>query len=388
MLTARILAAAPLPMPSASGIEIVGAVAYVISDDAPFLYRFRAADLAPLEPLRLFETPHFATGRIPKKRKPDLEALTFLPPLPRDPSSLLLAGSGATAAREQGFWVNFGYSMLDGVSVYPASFSVLYRVLRLHLPAGQPLNIEAMAATTEHLWLFHRPVGTVAGRLAFRLTQADADASLRPPHRPPVTLRAYPYRVPDLDGQFGGLSGATFFDEKLFVTASVEATTDPVLDGEVLGSFVGLLNPKKPSEGQFVQLAWPDGRPFREKVEGIAVRARTTAGYELLLVTDDDRGGSTVLVVEGGGGVRHRKSPRTLVQSFPAHVDFPATQVSGCPTHMDRPSASGPRCPAPLDCARTIGPDCPVPVDCPGGLSTWRRAVPDCPSTPGTFYYF
>ena len=145
------------------------------------------------------------------------------------------------------------------------SFAALYRVLRPHLPAKQPLNIEAMAATADHLWLFHRPVGTTAGRLAFRLSQREAHSCFHPPYRPPAALRAIPYAVPDLQGQPGGLSGATFFEEKLFVTASVEVTTDPVRDGEVLGSFVGLLDPQKLTDGQFAHLAWADGRPSARK---------------------------------------------------------------------------------------------------------------------------
>jgi hypothetical protein len=298
MLRATILSSAPLPLPSASGIEIVGETAFVISDDAPFLYRFGAADLVPNEPIRLFETAHFSSGRIPKALKPDLEAMTYLPPLPHDFGTLLLAGSGASSVREGGFWIDFGLQSASSLTVFPVSLTVLYQSLRQYLPAGQALNIEAMAATAEHLWLFQRPVGTTAGRLGFRFKMEDAYAAIRPPHRVPPTIRPRLYTVPEVDGYPGGLSGATFFEDRLFVTASVEKTHDPVLDGEVLGSFVGILDPKKRLNGHFAQLTWPDGKPFREKVEGVAVRRKTAVSYELLLVTDDDRGGSTVLVVE------------------------------------------------------------------------------------------
>lgn len=299
MLTVRIISSAPLPLPSASGIEIVGDTAYVVSDDAPFLYSFRAADLAPNQPVRLFETAHFSSGRIPKDLKPDLEAMAYLSATATAPGGLLLAGSGATAARETGFWVADAAAPGGSATVYPVVLGALYRALRAELPPGQLLNLEALAATTEHLWLFQRPVGTTAGRVCFRVPLGTARAALQPPYPVPPTRRPLPYRVPDLDGQPGGLSGATFFDDRLFVTASVEVTTDPVRDGEVLGSFVGLLDPAKLLDGHFAQLAWPDGRPFREKVEGVAVRHRLGPGrYELLLVTDDDRGGSTVLVVE------------------------------------------------------------------------------------------
>ena len=301
MLTATILSTAPLPLPSASGVEIVNDTAYVVSDDAPFLYPFRAADLAPGEPLRLFEPEKLKAGRIPKKHKPDLEAIALLPAGAAGPAGLLLAGSGARPTRETGYWVAFDGA---GRPAAPAAVSLaaLYDALREHLPAGQKLNIEALATTDTHLLLFQRSVGTVAGRCCFRLPLAEARALLgaaagADTESVAPTIEMAPYAVPDLDGQPGGLSGATIHAGRLLVTVSVEITDDPVCDGQIVGSFVGLFDPDDLTTGAFAHLVWPDGRPFREKVEGLAVRAHTAAGYELLLVTDDDQGHSTALVV-------------------------------------------------------------------------------------------
>ena len=66
----------------------------------------------------------------------------------------------------------------------------------------------------------------------------------------------------------------------------------------MLGSFIGVVN-LDTQTASFAQLAWADGRAYRGKVEGLAVRRTIAAGhYELLLVTDDDLGGSTALVAE------------------------------------------------------------------------------------------
>jgi len=79
----------------------------------------------------------------------------------------------------------------------------------------------------------------------------------------------------------------------LFVSASVEDTADAVLDGAVLGSFVGVVDVVA-GTATLAQLAWADGRPYFGKVEGLAVRQQLAPGhFELLLVTDDDAGGST-----------------------------------------------------------------------------------------------
>ncbi len=296
MLTATILSSAALPLPSASGIELVGATAYVISDDSPFLYRFRATDLTPHEPIRLFEPEKIVEGRIPKKRKPDLEAIALLPADAAGGAGLLIAGSGSKKRRDGGFWVALDPDGATG-AVQPLDLEALYDVLRDHLPADQKLNLEALAATDTELLLFQRSVGTAAGRVCFRLPLPAVRALLHTEAPPIPAFQGMPYNVPDLDGQPGGLSGACVFEGRLFVTASVEISDDPVRDGEVLGSFVGLLDLRQPADGHFAHLAWPDGRPFREKVEGVAVRQKTATGYELLLVTDDDKGGSTVLVV-------------------------------------------------------------------------------------------
>lgn len=76
-----------------------------------------------------------------------------------------------------------------------------------------------------------------------------------------------------MDGSPAGFSGATFADCRLWVAASVENTTDLVLDGEVLGSFVGVLD-LAAGTAEFARLAWADGRAYRGKVEGLALRPR------------------------------------------------------------------------------------------------------------------
>ncbi|MBC8082911.1 MAG: hypothetical protein H7Z21_06825, partial [Hymenobacter sp.] len=155
-------------LPSASGVEIVGDTVYVIGDDSPWLYRFSATDLTPGQPLPLFETAHFSSGRIAKALKPDLECLTALTTATGE-TGLLVCGSGATAAREAGFWVPVPAAQGPAS---PLVLSGLYAQLRQVLPAGVTLNLEAAAATTTELLLFQRTVGSAAGNLVFQLPLA------------------------------------------------------------------------------------------------------------------------------------------------------------------------------------------------------------------------
>jgi hypothetical protein len=279
-------------LPSASGIEIIGPVAYVISDDAPFVYLLDAASLAALAQVRLFETSEFGSGRIPKTSKPDVEALTALT-WPTGQAGVLALGSGSTPARERGWFLP-----ISGGPPLEVDLSPLYGLLRPLLPQGAGFNIEAAATSETELLLFQRTVGLANGAVLFRLPLVPTLRFLTGSGVAPALPNARPFPLPLLDGKPAGFSGASFVDGQLFVTASVEDTADAVLDGVVLGSFVGVVNLANHT-ATFARLAWADGRAYHGKVEGLAVRRALGAGHwELLLVTDDDAGGSTAVLAE------------------------------------------------------------------------------------------
>lgn len=303
-MTATLLSEIQLPnLPSASGVEIVGPTAYVVSDDAPFLYLLDAATLAPVSQVELFASADFGTGRIPKARKPDLESMAAVV-APTGAAGLLLCGSGSLPAREVGYFVGLPAPTASPETASPRfvqrlDLHQLYAHLRAQLPTGATLNIEATAATEHTLLLLQRPAGG-GPALVFELPLAAALAHLFEPRTSvsPPLARVHSFTLPLLGGYAAGFSGATLVDGQLLVTASVEATADAVADGDSLGSFVGHLDLVKQT-ATFARLTWADGRAYLGKVEGLAVRRRLgPKQWELLLVTDDDRGGSTALVAE------------------------------------------------------------------------------------------
>jgi len=302
-VTATLLAEIQLPrLPSASGVEIIGPTAYLVSDDAPLLYLLDAATLAPVAEVALFASTEFGTGRIPKASKPDLESMVAVA-APRGGRGLLLCGSGSLPSRETGYFVSLPTPTASPEGAAPRAVQrvdlrPIYAQLRAQLPTGAALNLEAAAATPTGLLLFQRPVGG-GPALVFELPLAATLAHLFQPHLPaPASLRVHSFALPQLGGYLAGFSGATLVEGQLLVTASVEATTDAVADGATLGSFVGHLD-LEAQTATFARLTWADGRAYLGKVEGLAVRR--TLGlrqWELLLVTDDDRGGSTALIAE------------------------------------------------------------------------------------------
>ena len=297
-MTATVLSEAQLPqLPSASGVEIIGGTAYVVSDDAPYLYLLDAATLAPTGQVQLFETTDFGTGRIPKNNKPDLESMAAIAG-PGGAAGLLLCGSGARPNREVGYFVGLP-AAASGVPriVQRLDLAALYARLRAQLPAGTTLNIEAAATSATELLLLQRPVGGGPAVL-FALPLEALTHLFEPRWAAAVPVRMLTFELPALNGYAAGFSGATLVDNQLLVSASVEAAADAVADGAVLGSFVGVVNLASQT-ATFTRLAWADGRPYLGKVEGLAVRRTLGPGWlELLLVTDDDHGGSTALVAK------------------------------------------------------------------------------------------
>ncbi|MCI1186068.1 hypothetical protein MON38_01460 [Hymenobacter sp. DH14] len=288
-MKATIISENPIPgLPSASGVEIIGPTAYVIGDDSPFLYLLDAATLAVLSRVPLFATDAFGTGRIPKASKPDLEAMAALT-WPDGRAGVLVLGSGSTPARAAGWFVP-----VSGEAPVRVALARLYALLAAQLPAGVVLNLEAAATSATELLLFQRTVGRADAALLFVLPLAETlRFLLNTTGAAAPKVHQLVFELPLIEGCPAGFSGATFVDGRLFVSASVENTADAVLDGAVLGSFVGVVDVAA-GRATLARLAWADGRPYVGKVEGLAVRQQLgPSHFELLLVTDDDVGGST-----------------------------------------------------------------------------------------------
>jgi hypothetical protein len=293
-MTATVLSEVAIPhIPSASGVEIIDNTVYIIGDDSPWLYMLDATTLAPKGQVQLFDTLDFATGRIPKANKPDLECTVALV-WPDDRAGVFVLGSGSRPLREVGWFV----PATATPTPQKVDLAPLYALLREHLPPGvDVLNLEAAAATDTELLLFQRTVGRTDAAGLFRLPLGTTLRFLVEAVAPAPLVEAAWFSLPEINGCPAGFSGATLLNGQLFVTASVENTLDAVLDGDVLGSFVGVVSLQTLST-TFARLAWSDGRTYRGKVEGIAVRQWHAEQAELLLVTDDDADGSTAVTAQ------------------------------------------------------------------------------------------
>ena len=259
-----------------------GDYVYVIGDDELSLGVFRLSKEAPGE-LRPVLSGQLSSDHGERKReKPDLEALTLLPPYADRPYGALLGlGSGTKAQRERGFvWgLDADGSLLEEPT--ELDLSPLYDRLR---EAAPELNIEGASALGDRLWLFHRGNTEQGLNIVAEVPLADFIEGVRGGGRIACGdgARTRGYELGDLDGVPLTFSDATpLADELVVFTASAEPGSDPHgTDGRIRGSVVGTID----TDGRVERLRTIDRR---WKVEGVyaSIDARV---IDFLFVCDQD----------------------------------------------------------------------------------------------------
>jgi hypothetical protein len=271
----------PPHLSAASGLVRVGDRLYVVADDEHQLGVFsvegsEAGSLLTLFPGRLPET-----NRERKAAKPDLEALTRLPPLPGFPYGALLAfGSGSRPNRESGVLIELDACGVAREPAIQVSLGRLYAALRTRLPA---LNVEGAFTTAEHFCLLNRGNKRDSTNTCIRL---ELHAALEALATGSPLDAAGPWDLTPFDlGAVRGIplcftDGAALPDGRFAFTAVAEDTEDAYDDGPCVGAAVGIAD----VHGRVHTLEHLEDC---HKIEG--VDARLDRGtVRLLLVTDAD----------------------------------------------------------------------------------------------------
>jgi hypothetical protein len=268
----------PPHLVAGSGVVRRGDFAYVIGDDELFLAVFRLS--AAHEPGTLQRA---LAGDLPldhgarSDAKPDLEALTVLPPFGGHPYGALLGlGSGSGPGRDRGFvWALQSDGALRGTAD-EIDLAPLYERLSEHMEA---LNIEGASVIGDRLWLLQRGGGEeesagIVAELSLDQVMDSLQRDLRIDAHELAALRAYDLGT--LDGVPLTFSDATPVAQELLVfTASAEAE-----DHSIRGSVVGTLD----RGGDVRRLRTIDRR---YKVEGVHATIDTGV-MDFLFVCDQD----------------------------------------------------------------------------------------------------
>jgi hypothetical protein len=279
-LASAAAAGRPAHVSAASGLVSVNSSLYVIADDELHLGVFDERDSAPGHLARLFDGTLPRSKRDRKKQKPDIEALTLLPPSADYPQgALLMLGSGSKGNRHRGALIGLdGRGALAGrPRVVDLSF-----VFAPLAEAFSALNIEGALVMGDELRLFQRGNKRDAANaiVTFRLSDVlDGLGGAEAPAIEPTAITSF-----DL-GEIDGIplcftDGAGLPGGDMVFTAVAEDTDDPVDDGACAGAAIGIARP----DGTLRCLHRLD-RPY--KVEGVEARLDGDS-VRLRLVTDPD----------------------------------------------------------------------------------------------------
>lgn len=262
---------------TASGIVRVGRHLYVVADDSHHLAQFEDGSTAPGRLFRLFpgELPLDRAER--KARKPDLEAICVLPSY--GPFGALLAvPSGSTPVRRRGALLPLGPGGALAGRVDAIDFTTLYHALETEL--GVP-NLEGAAVLGDHLYLLNRGAGVNGVDALVDLDLQRALAGLAAQRLDASALRGVKrFELAALGGvRLSFTDAAPLPGDRLVFTAAAEATPNAYLDGEILGSAIGLLE-----NGAVTFLEVVDARL---KLEGVTA-SEEDGQVKMLLVSDED----------------------------------------------------------------------------------------------------
>jgi len=276
-------------VPSASGIEMVDNAFYVICDNSPWIFKLNN-QYEIVDKFQIVPVNELVDGIIPKTAKPDFEAITSIK---WGPDTMLLVFGSGSKSPERDVMVSARCAAKAEIKTYSLErfYENLKEAAKLR---SEELNIEAAVFRDNELYLLNRGINLVMNYPMEDFKEYLEGKRISP--KPGI----YRFNLPKVNGIEAGFSGAAIIpnEDKIVFTASVENTSNWIDDGQVLGSFVGIIDLKELGEDSkpaCVQIM-NEGKPLHIKVESLTVpRGSVDNEIHLLLVTDSDGGNSELI---------------------------------------------------------------------------------------------
>lgn len=277
-------------VPSASGIEHVGDEYFVVGDNSSWLYVLdRSFNMSSKFSLGTYAADE--RGVITKSKKHDFEAMTEINW--NGENYLFIFGSGSKQPyRFEGKVID----LREKNTVRTFSLQKLYDHIRDEAKLEpSELNIEAAAEVNGKLYLLNRGKNKLIVMNVEHFMEFIHQKSAK------LKLKVYSIDLPEINDIRAGFSGAAGDQEhnRIVFTASVEDTDDWVQDGEILGSYLGVIdleNIQQHYRPETVQLVGKDKRE-KFKVESITIVESQGDKMNCVLVTDNDGLNSELLTI-------------------------------------------------------------------------------------------
>ncbi|MDX0488374.1 hypothetical protein GOC76_30105 [Sinorhizobium medicae] len=270
----------PVHLSAASGLVCHEAAMYVITDDDLHLGVFPVRSSGPGGLIRLFDGVLPQSHDERKKQKPDLEALTLIPPYSDLCFGALLAiGSGSRSNRKRS--VLLGLDACGTVCTAPRIVDLSFILDPLAAEFAQ-VNIEGAVVAGQELRLFQRGNKRHIDNAVIRYSLSavlDGLDSERANSMTPIAIERF--NLGTIRGTpFGFTDAAALSNGDMVFSAVAEDTEDAFHDGPCVGAGIGIIDDR----GRLLSFDRIEGT---HKVEGIHARLQGEV-LELLLVTDAD----------------------------------------------------------------------------------------------------
>jgi hypothetical protein len=206
-----------------------------------------------------------AEENIPKKFKPDFEALT------KYQDSLYIFGSGSTENRNIMVQVNAKTKKV----IASNDLSNLYLALQSFGEIKpEDFNLEGAIYNGETWFLFNRGNGKTNKNVVFSVEAKNLTNEFR--------ILSNEYKLPKIKGVRASFTDAILVDDKIYFLATAENTESTYNDGEVVGSIVGRIDIKK------MKIDFTKKITDTQKFEGITLFKKSEKELEFLLCEDND----------------------------------------------------------------------------------------------------
>jgi len=274
-------------LPSASGVVLSGDSVFLVSDDAPFIFKM---DIGTQQyqsiPLRDYSSEDY---RIPKKKKPDFECAAM--GSYNGHPTLFAFGSGSVSPqRDLLLLINAANPAVQQRFVLTALYRHMMKITGIR---PEQWNLEGAVITGDTLLLMNRGDNRIMELSLSGLLRFLHDGSL-------PEIAHYTIDLPQQEGFFPRMSGGCVLggDEILFC-ASIEDTPNWYTDGPVIGSGIGIFDRRERKLKFFEMIRRKDGSAAAEKVESVELLpGKETGMRKLLAVIDDDAGHSRLLYLQ------------------------------------------------------------------------------------------
>jgi len=246
---------------SASGLIYKDNTLHIIGDNSGFLYEYQIGD-ASLNHHRLIENP---SANIPKKQKPDFEAITS------DDANIYVFGSGSTENRNKMVTVDKKTKAIAATTDLTNLYLSMQSFANIK---PDDFNIEGVVNDGETWYFFQRGNGAGGQNGVFTVQSTNLELDFA------VVYNSF--KLPKIRGVRASFTDAALVGNELYFLATSEDSKSTYLDGEILGSLIGSINVEKMKIGKTKIIS------EKNKFEGLTLFAQSDNQIEFLLCEDND----------------------------------------------------------------------------------------------------